>query len=692
MQISSELEFPALSGLNHIDALIGIGPNWNLLAGAGNIIKYTFSITSGTEPGETGLVAFNSQQQETVRSLLSGYIANLTGIQFVETADGESAQIHFCYRDLEDAVGLCVSYLSYITDPETGAVSDYGAQSYIYFDNVEALSENTNLHYGRGYETLLHEVGHMLGLKHPFEAQAGNPAVFPAHLDNSANSLMAYNEVGGPHFRYRPADVAALNWLYGRDGLGGALGLNSSTGGRYVTGSDQPDMLRASLAADMIDGAEGADTMVFTKAWADYLFNELPNGDLGVAGPDGADVLRSVELFQFSDGLFERAHIRDLTPPAMPSINNFVNENGYTSRLWLSGTSDVGSRVRVVIDGIETEQVIPAATGLWYFSQDLAQGVHTIRVDAVDGVGNASNAVLERAFTVDSLAPLAPTVNLSFTPGQNRPLASGTGEPGTTIHLGNLGKALVGADGHWTLRLDPLLSQSYNESVYARDAANNQSFADSRLKFTISSTLDRIGTWENDVLRGDAGDNAVNGYSGMDTMHYDGRRADYTVTIMPRRATVDSAADGYDNLIDVERLAFSDMSLALDTEAGAAAGRAYRLYRAAFDRVPDKEGLGFWIAMFGLRLPHLEIERGFIDSAEFSALYGQQSSDVHFVSKLYEHVLHRAPDGPGFDYWVTALEKGVKREDVLYQFSESKENIAQVIGAIQFGIEYLPFG
>ncbi len=86
------------------------------------------------------------------------------------------------------------------------------------------------------------------------------------------------------------------------------------------------------------------------------------------------------------------------------------------------------------------------------------------------------------------------------------------------------------------------------------------------------------------------------------------------------------------------------------------------------------------------------VAKGFIASAEFTALYGQDVTNHHFVSKLYQHVLHRGPDGAGFDYWVDALGRGFTREYVLNEFSQSKENVAQVVAAIQNGIEYLPFG
>jgi Ca2+-binding RTX toxin-like protein len=73
------------------------------------------------------------------------------------------------------------------------------------------------------YLTLLHEIGHALGLKHPFAAGWFNPAVLPDWLDNQSYTLMSYSALGGyPYsdFTYRPTtpmvlDIQAIQYLYG---------------------------------------------------------------------------------------------------------------------------------------------------------------------------------------------------------------------------------------------------------------------------------------------------------------------------------------------------------------------------------------------------------------------------------------------------------------------------------------------
>lgn len=105
------------------------------------------------------------------------------------------------------------------------------------------------------------------------------------------------------------------------------------------------------------------------------------------------------------------------------------------------------------------------------------------------------------------------------------------------------------------------------------------------------------------------------------------------------------------------------------------AAQAYRLYRAAFCREPDLEGLGWHIAVLELGFTLSQVAQGFIDSPEFAATYGQVD-DTRFVTLLYRNVLSREPDADGLAYHLARLAQGVSRPDVLIGFSESPENIA----------------
>lgn len=138
----------------------------------------------------------------------------------------------------------------------------------------------------------------------------------------------------------------------------------------------------------------------------------------------------------------------------------------------------------------------------------------------------------------------------------------------------------------------------------------------------------------------------------------------------------------------INRLPFESNYVALDVGKGEIAGSVYRLYKAAFDRTPDMEGLGYWIDAFDHGADLTGVASSFIASPEFAAMYGANSTDTNFVTLLYNHVLHRDPDAEGNAYWLNALQQDVSRGSVLASFSESPENIAQTAQLIANGIQY----
>jgi len=192
-----------------------------------------------------------------------------------------------------------------------------------------------------------------------------------------------------------------------------------------------------------------------------------------------------------------------------------------------------------------------------------------------------------------------------------------------------------------------------------------------------------------DRFTGNGGNDVIEGNVGVDTAFYAGTRATYTVTVSTSAVTVaDNVAgrDGVDSLGGVERVKFSDVSLAFDVSGSA--GQAYRLYQAAFNRAPDLPGLGYQMKALDDGWGISQVAQNFIDSPEFAVTYGNLSTE-QFVTQLYQNVLHREPDPGGFVYHTGNLDSGgYTRADVLVGFSESPENQAALIGTIQDGMAY----
>ncbi|WP_310673178.1 Ig-like domain-containing protein, partial [Burkholderia multivorans] len=144
----------------------------------------------------------------------------------------------------------------------------------------------------------------------------------------------------------------------------------------------------------------------------------------------------------------------------------------------LSGTAEAGSTINVY-DGTTLIGTTTAdASGHWTFTPAaaLGEGLHAITVTATDIAGNVSAPSAAFGLTVDTTAPVAPTVN----PTDGTSL-SGTAEAGATIQIDTNGDgvpdATVTADpsGTWTYTPSTPLPVGTQIGVTASDAAGNTS-------------------------------------------------------------------------------------------------------------------------------------------------------------------------------------------------------------------------
>jgi serralysin len=306
----SDIHNTPLSGAIHIDALLDRdGLNWayatNLPA---NTIRYSFSLDGYVLPQSSNVAAgtglpFSTVQQNATRGALA-YLSNVTGIQFVET-NAADADVHFANASITtNRVVGSFNWRSTYWEDNAGAIDRYQLEGVVYLDNDEYAGYNATLNPGSpGYETLLHELGHMVGLKHPFEGDIR----LPDNLDNTFNTLMSYEGTGQAYSTYRDFDLAALAWLYGGDGLGGTLGAYSQ--GRYLAGTSGADSLTGSTGNDVLLGAGGNDTLdggagldhaAYGGTRAGFTVSRAEQG-FTVSGSAGNDLLRNIERIQFDD-------------------------------------------------------------------------------------------------------------------------------------------------------------------------------------------------------------------------------------------------------------------------------------------------------------------------------------------------------------------------------------------------------
>jgi len=230
---------------------------------------------------------------------------------------------------------------------------------------------------------------------------------------------------------------------------------------------------------------------------------------------------------------------------------------------------------------------------------------------------------------------------------------------------------------------------NYEIHVWQLDVNDGNYFTD------LSSTNNSLTSLElpvsDKVFMSTNSDETFSGGEGNDNALFNGALENYTIAISTATDVVTVSdivgSDGVDTLIDIERLKFTDTHLAIDLDGNA--GQAYRIYKAAFDRVPDLGGLGFWINALDNGASLTSMASGFTNSVEFESLYGSNNTNKDFVNLMYNNVLDRDADEGGYDFWLGHMDSGaVSREQLLIDFSESNENQLNVIGLISNGIEY----
>ena len=184
----------------------------------------------------------------------------------------------------------------------------------------------------------------------------------------------------------------------------------------------------------------------------------------------------------------------------------------------------------------------------------------------------------------------------------------------------------------------------------------------------------------------------VNGGDGVDSVYVNGDSSDFDIVVENGKVYLSQQSSlNIDTLQSIERIEFSDLSVSLDT-AGSS-GIAYRLYKAAFNREPDLEGIGYWMAALDSGKDTIAAAADFVYSAEFQSVYGVNPTNSEFLLKLYNNVLGRDPDEEGFNWWLEQMNSGTSytMAKVLANFSESTENKSVVADLIGNGIEYAPW-
>jgi hypothetical protein len=89
-------------------------------------------------------------------------------------------------------------------------------------------------------------------------------------------------------------------------------------------------------------------------------------------------------------------------------------------------------------------------------------------------------------------------------------------------------------------------------------------------------------------------------------------------------------------------------------------------------RDPDYAGWRFYFDSIRSGQPRINVVLAFIASQEFQTTYGSLNNQ-QFVQLVYQNVLGRQPDANGLIYWLTQLQSGMSRAQMMESFFLSDE-------------------
>ena len=230
---------------------------------------FYFSFPSEAPPGysvddKAGFKPFTAQQQAFARQALA-YISTVLDLKFIET-DNSTGLNTISFSD-----NLQVDSAGYALYPYADSI---GSDVHIDYTSTRALTPTQGSYSAL---TMIHEIGHALGLKHPFShadasGDLGEGPFLTGAEDSTQWTVMSYTTRSSDYYlRYAPLDIAALQYLYGPSHA-------VLTNDIFVLNAATTNILWDGGGRDTIDGSKLRDalTLHLEPGYWDYIGSKAP--------------------------------------------------------------------------------------------------------------------------------------------------------------------------------------------------------------------------------------------------------------------------------------------------------------------------------------------------------------------------------------------------------------------------------